>query len=71
MEIKETWQIEQEHLEHKGQTWEEYDHKKWIPLEEYNKIIEEIIEDLEKYRCGEHTKIIRKLKNSKKKLEEK
>lgn len=42
MEIKKTWQIEQEHLNEKGQVWEKSDHKKWVAVDDINNLKDEI-----------------------------
>ena len=40
MEIKKTWQIEQEHLKEKGQVWEKSDWKKWVAVDDLIKVID-------------------------------
>ncbi len=42
MEIKKTWQIEQEHLNEKGKIWNKSDYKKWVAVDDHLKIIKEI-----------------------------
>ena len=43
MEIKKTWQIEQEHMNEKGEVWEKSDHKRWVAVDDIHKKIAEIL----------------------------
>ena len=41
MEIKKTWQIEQEHLKEKGGAWEKSDWKKWVAVDDLKKLLDD------------------------------